>query len=223
MNRTTCSTGRYIASALALGLAAVTADAGSITDANYTISASASGSQLTTTVPGAVTFADGSGVNSAIASITGGTMGQDTNPGTGFGNNNGGITNWFVALPGNSITINFSHSQSYFGLLWGSLDADNTITFENNGTAIASYTGLQLVNDNIGAQYFSAYASYIGFQAVGANSDFNQIILSGTNNPFESDNLATNTPVPLPAGFWLLLSGGAALLGVSQRGRLSRR
>ncbi|HEY1314015.1 MAG TPA: hypothetical protein VGE92_09060 [Steroidobacteraceae bacterium] len=51
---------RGLLSSLLLGLMALPAAAGSVTDANYTISASASGTQLTTTVPGAATFADSS-------------------------------------------------------------------------------------------------------------------------------------------------------------------
>jgi hypothetical protein len=106
---------------------------------------SASGTQLTTAVPGAATFAGSSTFASytgslvtPVATISGGFLndGGSTNSGSGFPSN-GNISNWVSAIgsaPADAVTITFNQPEAYFGLLWGSMDGTNTISFYNGST-----------------------------------------------------------------------------------------
>jgi hypothetical protein len=199
----------------AIGLAA----GNSALAATYTVTAV--NSQSATTYPGATTFADSSTfagyggiVTTSVATITGGALnpGGSTNPGSGF---DGSIAN-YLAAP-SDITITFNGNQKYFGLLWGSVDTTNTVSFYEGSTLLASYTGGQL-ESSIGLQGYPANGSFVGFLADGASADFDKVVLSAAGgDPFESVNYAA--AVPEPAAWAMLILGMAGLGGVLRRRR----
>lgn len=213
-----------IASTLVISLITIPASAGSFSDSNYLVSISGSGTQLTTTEPDATTFSTTSTFNNyngsvitPVATISGGAVDYNgsTNPGSGF-NNDGGISNWLTAYSGTSITIDFNSIESYFGILWGSIDTSNTIKFYNGTSLIASYTGSEIASN--GGNYYPAAGSFVGFTANAASSDFNKIVLSDNTTSFESVNYATLTSaVPVPTAFWMFLTGFVGLLGLKRR------
>jgi hypothetical protein len=187
---------------------------------------------------GTFTFADSSTFSGysggpliilGVATISGGGGNGGTNPGSGFPGN-AGITNWAYTGSGSTMTINFDSAMRDFGLLWGSIDATNQITFytglNGTGTALATYTGSTLVGYGLGAEYYDAAGSFVNWAADGVGDDFRSIVMTdGGACCFEVDNFATNTSttsaVPEP-GTVAVMVGGGLLLGWAAKRRRAR-
>jgi hypothetical protein len=118
------------------------------------------------------------------------------------------------------VTLQLEDHNRYFGLLWGSVDDYNTLSFYDGNTLLFSFTGIDVdggANGNRGAG---------GTFYVNINSDtaFNKVVASSTNYGFEFDNvaLAINpvavSPVPEPGAYSLLMAG-LALIGAIIRRR----
>jgi hypothetical protein len=209
---------------IALGLSVVVAVelmtgsavfAGTYDFGNFTITAT--NSQLTSTYPGADTFVDSSDLaaysgsyTNSVATITGGLLNPagSTNPDSGI---NTSISNYLAAENNVPITISFTSNKKYFGLLWGSVDPTNTVSFFENNTPVANFTGAQLEsNSNVALQYYSAPGSFVDFVADSSAFKFNQVVLSDNSEPFESANYATSG-VPEPSTWAMMLLGFAGL------------
>ncbi len=109
------------------------------------------------------------------------------------------------------VTLQLAEYNQYFGVLWGSVDDHNTLSFYNDGTLLFSFTGLNvdgLANGNQGAE---------GTFYVNINSDtpFNKVIASSTGYAFELDNVALAVnPIQLPETGVVPEPGTLALLGL---------
>jgi hypothetical protein len=213
--------GAAAAAAFAAMIAGSPAFAGTHDDGVFTITATES--QLTTTVPGAKTFADSDtfagytgSVVTPVATITGGALnpGGSTNPDTGI---DGSIANYLSASNGVTETITFNTSKQYFGMLWGSVDVSNTVSLFEGNTLVASYTGQQLENNSVALQPFAAPGSFVDFVADGSAGQFNKIVLSEGATFFETDNYAA-AGVPEPAT-WAMMLAGFGGLGAAMRSR----
>ncbi len=119
--------------------------------------------------------------------------------------------------------LSFGAAEMYMGLLWGSVDNFNTLTFYSGGTAgtvVGTVTGLQVFAIPTGDQ------GQLGTSYVNINSTlaFDTVVATSTEHAFEFDNVAYNTtPIPEPttmiAGAMLLLPFGASTLRMLRKNR----
>ena len=125
------------------------------------------------------------------------------------------------AMAGAAVTLNFTNSQRYLGLLWGSVDAYNTLTFYSglNGTGgvVDTFAGGQIsgvagTGNCVGGNQGSVGTCYVN---INLSSPFMSVIATSSDYAFEFDNVAfsTNTigvPEPGVVSMFLL---GLLLLG----------
>jgi hypothetical protein len=165
--------------------------------------------------------------------VTGAVSGQYAAPylsggnGTGFGSPNqpNGVDTTIYATSGSTgasapaaveILLPGAGYQ-YFGLLWGSVDGYNTLSFYNGASLVGSLTGSGVLASPNGDQGVN------GTLYVNISSDlaFNRVVATSSQYAFEFDNLAFNreqvpdTRVPEP--------GSLALVGLGLAGLRFRR
>lgn len=174
----------------------------------------------------AVTFS-GTGVGTAtLPYVPGRYVAPFISSGNGasFGNPqaNGPDQTQYLTTGIGQVTLQLDKYHQYFGLLWGSVDDYNTLSFYDGTTLLFKFTGLDvdsMANGNQGAT---------GTHYVNINSDtpFNRVIASSTRYGFEFDNvaLAVNppdlmsiSPVPEPETYAMLLAGLAMVGGMARR------
>lgn len=109
-----------------------------------------------------------------------------------------------------SITMLFSGPQQYLGLLWGSVDAYNTLAFYLGTTLIDTVTGTQVIG--VGQATGNQSASGTVYVNINTTSAFDRVVATSTSFAFEFDNVAYNT-TPVPDG-----GTTAALLGLAFTG-----
>jgi hypothetical protein len=109
--------------------------------------------------------------------------------------------------------LSFSQPQRYMGLLWGSVDDYNTLSFYSGGSLIGAVTGVDVHASPDGDRGVN------GTVYVNINSDafFDKVVATSREYAFEFDNVAYNTnPIPEPAtviaGALLLLPFGISTI-----------
>jgi len=228
---------------LALGVAlAALAGAGSASAA-ISVSGSVGGAPTGATLENLDTLAIGSGggflggsgitVNFTpdSAAVTGSLGGVYAAPflsggnGTGFGSPNqpNGVdaTTYITSgstgsVAGAAVEIVLPALEKYFGLLWGSVDGYNTLSFYNGSTLVGTVTGSDVTSSPNGDQGVN------GTLYVNINSDlaFDRVVATSTSYAFEFDNLAFNEEQLVPEPMSLALFGTGLLgLGLVRRRR----
>jgi hypothetical protein len=156
---------------------------------------------VVTSTPGATTFANFDSItDTAIGTVTGGALNGGTNPGGGG--------NWIYTDGGSAgpVTVSLTNPASYVGFLWGSMDSYNSVAVYDGSMLLATIGG--------GTQGLTT--GFVNITA-GPGQAITSIVETSGACCFETDNYAAiESPVPLPASVWLLLSG---LVGVGAMAR----
>lgn len=114
-----------------------------------------------------------------------------------------------------SATLAFSTAQTYFGLLWGSVDAYNSLDFYDAANhLLGAFTGLDVTHSANGNQgYLGTY--YVNFSST---TPFKKVVASSSRYAFEFDNVAIDPPaVPEPASIAVLGVGLLTLTVLRRR------
>jgi PEP-CTERM motif len=113
-----------------------------------------------------------------------------------------------------SYTLTFDTDQTYFGLLWGSIDTYNSMTFLENGTPVAFIDGTQAgILAGVPANGDANSKAFFNFFS---STAFNQIQFTSTNFAFETAAL-TEAPEP---GTMALFGSGLATFAAFLRRRM---
>jgi len=212
-----------LSSLLALGLLGQVANASSITvsaavgglasgSTKLTFDSLASGSHATVTLDGAtISFAGTAQVAKGNSGIYAAPYISGSN-GLGFGNALGQDTSSYLSTGNGSITFDFSGSiQKYFGLLWGSVDTYNYVSFYKSGALVGSFSGANVSAAAHGDQGLNG-TYYVDFKDAGLG--FDKVVLSSSGYAFEFDNVAFNKSVGVPDSSATLGLLGLALAGL---------
>lgn len=220
-------------------LALAVALAGSVAQAALTVSAAVGGSptgsiydnfnslalgnaaQVSSTGIGVSFAPDGQVVQGATAQNAAPYL--SNNNGALFGDANGADTSNYLSAGIGQVILDFSSlgPQQYLGLLWGSVDAYNTLDFYNGNTLVGSIVGTDFWPGANGDQGVNG-TYYVN---VSSTLDFNKVVASSSQYAFEIDNVSYNNnggpggqEVPEPATL-ALFGLGLAGLGVMARRR----
>ncbi|TRV05183.1 MAG: hypothetical protein EWV73_01085 [Microcystis wesenbergii Mw_QC_B_20070930_S4D] len=129
----------------------------------------------------------------SLPSYTGGSIRQGDAPGFWAAPSNN-TSNYLSVDPFSGTTSVISAPNDtlwkYFGLYWGSIDDYNSIEFWKDNTRIAYYSGSDI------ATLLNLQEGYINFDVNNNDGYFNKIILTSTQQAFESDNHAFISEFP---------------------------
>jgi hypothetical protein len=105
------------------------------------------------------------------------------------------------------ITMSFASAQNYLGLLWGSVDAYNTVEFYIGVTSLGTVTGLDVLAAPNGDQGINGtlYVNMISGTA------FDTVVFTSSSYAFEIDNVAYGT---VPDGGLTATLLGMGMLGL---------
>ncbi len=109
------------------------------------------------------------------------------------------------------VTLQLNAYHQYFGLLWGSVDDYNTLSFYDDNTLLFSFTGRDVSNLANGNQGIGG-TLYVN---INSSDVFNRVVASSTGYAFEFDNVAlAYDPISLPIHGEVPEPGTLTLLGL---------
>lgn len=177
----------------------------------------------TTSTGVAVSFtADGEAVQRAVDGKYAAPFVSGGN-GTNFGGQADGAdaTTYLTSGLGSAI-LTFTEQQKYLGLLWGSVDNFNTLTFFNGATQVAMFTGTDVGNSTGTGNCIGGGQGMLGTCYVNINflaGSFDKVVATSSSYAFEFDNVAfSKTPIGVPEpGIWSMFGLGLLLVGSAYR------
>ena len=190
------------------------------------------GNDALTTLPSGLTLSydgdagpvSGSVPNIAAAPYLSGGNGLGFGPSGSTQANGVDGTTYVTAGQGGSVTLQFPTLETYLGILWGSVDGYNSLSFYNGATLIGTFTGSDVLASPNGDQGANGTA-YVNISATGGTA-FDRVVAASGLNAFEFDDVSFNLtistfaeddPVPEPVGVALFGTGLLALACVRRR------
>jgi hypothetical protein len=167
-----------------------------------------------TSLPGVTFSGTGIVVNNVVNHVLQGSAGVYAAP-------PGDTTNYMAVLGGQSETLTFSSAKDIFGLLWGSIDTYNHLTFSNSHIPGSSLTisGSDLPTPPtipFGDQSSPNSNHYVTISGL----NFDTVLITSGSNSFEFDNVAAAAPEP---STWAMMILGFLGVGAMSYRRSKRR
>jgi hypothetical protein len=141
--------------------------------------------------------------------------------GTPFGNYqaDGQDATQYLATGIGQVIMQLGGDAHYFGLLWGSVDTYNMLSFYNGNNLLFSFSGLDVDNLANGDQG-AAGTFYVN---INSSIAFDKVVAASSGYAFEFDNVAlSRDPVQLPVN-GVPAPGTLALLGLGLLGAIFGR
>lgn len=133
--------------------------------------------------------------------------------------NDGPDSTTYLTTGTGSVTLILPGLEKYVGLLWGSVDKYNTLSFYNGANLVGSITGADVTANANGNQ--GASGTY--YANITSTDSFDRIVATSSSNAFEFDNVAFNpTAVPEPSSIIIAFLGGVGVLGYQFKRRSGR-
>jgi hypothetical protein len=114
-----------------------------------------------------------------------------------------------ATTPG-ALTLAFSTPETYFGLLWGSVDPYNTLQFYDGSTLVDTVTGTEILAADasiiLGDTYDAAGTAYVN---IDTSTPFTSVVAMSGDYNFEIDDIAWGGAGVPDSGVTIALLGGA--------------
>jgi hypothetical protein len=99
--------------------------------------------------------------------------------------------NYFATQPSGDITISYGQNQQYFGVMWGSVDSYNTLSFYNNDRLVEQVSGRDVASNPDGNQ--AAKGTYFANFNFNGETSFNRVVFASSTPAFEFNMIAFST------------------------------
>jgi hypothetical protein len=140
------------------------------------------------------TNAGGGTITFSNAGVYHQSTGGDWAPG-GSTSGSSGITNGYFSATGSAspstVTFTFEQTETYFGFLWGSMNAGNTVTFYRNGTAVYTCSASDIIGKTISGTTATSQDSY--YAAFNISGGYDKVVFASTSGGLEFADVGYST------------------------------